>query len=32
MFINDDGSFELSTYGSIDKDELLAEVQRLTAS
>ncbi len=32
MFIDDDGSYELSTYGSIDKDELLAEVQRLAAT
>ena len=32
MFINDDGSFELTSYGVVDRDELVAQVERLIAT
>lgn len=32
MFIDDDGSYELSTYGSVDSDELQTAVEALAAS
>ena len=31
MFVDQDGSFELTTYGSVDKARLVEEVERLIA-
>ena len=32
MFINDDGTFELTTYGVVDESELRAQIDRLKAA
>ena len=32
MFVNDDGSFVLTTYGIVDRDRLIEEVERLIAT
>ena len=32
MFVNDDGSFELTSYGVVDEERLRSEVDRLIAS
>ena len=32
MFVNDDGSIERTAFGVVGEDELIAEVERLTAS
>ena len=32
MFINDDGTFQLTTYGVVDESELRAQVDRLLAA
>lgn len=32
MFVNDDGSFELTAYGVVDEDELVEQVNRLIAT
>lgn len=32
MFIDDDGTYELSTYGSVDRNQLQTAVERLAAS
>ena len=32
MFVDDDGSFELTSYGVVDEDRLRAEVEALIAS
>ena len=32
MFVNEDGSFELTSYGVVDETELRSQVERLIAS
>ncbi|MGI9596033.1 MAG: hypothetical protein ACR2QK_07720 [Acidimicrobiales bacterium] len=32
MFVNDDGSFELTSYGVVDEAELVEQVERLIAA
>ncbi len=32
MFVNDDGSFALTTYGVADEEVLVSEVERLIAT
>lgn len=32
MFVNDDGSFVLTTYGVVDEQRLITEVERLIAA
>lgn len=32
MFINDDGAFELTSYGVADAERLVSEIERLLAS
>ena len=32
MFVDDDGSFELTSYGIADEDRLIAEAERLIES
>ncbi len=32
LFVNDDGTFERTTFGVVGEDELIAQVERLIAS